>query len=325
MKGCYRKSMMVSPLISIIVPVYNVEKYIRRCVDSLINQTYRNLEIILVDDGSPDNSGAICDEYAKLDSRIKVIHKENGGVSSARNVGLDNASGEYIGFIDADDYIDLQMYEVLCNNMVNNGVQISMGIYALENGKGEFIPHYRVSLTEVLDKAQTIAEMLKQVKYTCSLCDKLFSSKLIGDIRFDETISHNEDLLFVYQLMKNSEKAVYTSKPMYYYCNNEQSASRVSFSDKNTTMLKAQTMVLEDIKENIPEIYDVALTEYVKTVIFNLDSIARSGYQNKEYIEKLRKIVKDNLKFFLKSYVAKGYKMRAVLISLGFGLYKKFV
>ena len=317
--------MMVSPLISIIVPVYNVEKYIRRCVDSLINQTYRNLEIILVDDGSPDNSGAICDEYAKLDSRIKVIHKENGGVSSARNVGLDNASGEYIVFLDSDDYMDVDSYSVMYTGLIDKKADIAVVGLSQERVDGIFVPKYNVDVTEVLDKAQTIAEMLKQVKYTCSLCDKLFSSKLIGDTRFDETISHNEDLLFVYQLMKNSEKAVYTSKPMYYYCNNEQSASRVSFSDKNTTMLKAQTMVLEDIKENIPEIYDVALTEYVKTVIFNLNSIARSGYQNKEYIEKLRKIVKDNLKFFLKSYVAKGYKMRAVLISLGFGLYKKFV
>lgn len=313
------------PLISIIVPVYNVEKYIRRCVDSLINQTYKNLEIILIDDGSPDNSGAICDEYAKLDNRVKVIHKENGGVSSARNAGLDSASGEYIGFMDSDDYITPDMYEVLYNNMVDNDADISMGIYALENNKGEFISHYRYDVNEVFDKAQTIAEMLKQVKYTCSLCDKLFSSKLVGDIRFDKDISHNEDLLFAYQLMKKSNKAVYISKPMYYYCNNEESASRVSFSDKNTTMLKAQTMVIEDIGENLPQIYDVALTEYVKTAIFNLTAIAKSGYKNKEYIEKLRKIVKDNLKFFIKSYVAKGYKIYAVLISISFNLYKRFV
>ncbi len=313
------------PLISIIVPVYNVEKYIRRCVESLINQSYKNLEIILIDDGSPDNSGAICDEYAERDSRIKVIHKENGGVSSARNVGLDSASGEYIGFLDSDDFIAPEMYEVLYSNLTENDADISAGGCTIENSVGEFIPHYKYDVTETLDKAQTISEMLKQVKYTCSLCDKMFSSKLIGEVRFDVNISHNEDLLFVYQLMKKSRKAVYTSKPMYYYCNNEQSASRVSFSDKNTTMLKAQTMVLKDIKENIPEIYDVALTEYVKTAIFNLTAIAKSGYKNKGYVEKLRKIVKDNLKFFIKSYVAKGYKLYAILITFSFNLYKKFI
>ncbi len=313
------------PLISIIVPVYNVENYIRRCVDSLINQTYKNLEIILIDDGSPDNSGVICDEYAQRDSRVKVIHKENGGVSSARNVGLDEVMGDYVGFLDSDDYIDLFMYEELYNNLVDNGTDISICGLAQENINGEFIPHYVGEMSEVFDRAQTIAQMLKQVKYTCSLCDKLFSVKLIGDTRFDENISHNEDLLFVYQLMRNSKKAVYTPKPMYYYCNNEQSASRVSFSDKNTTMLKAQTLVLEDIRENIPEIYDVALTEYVKTAIFNLTAIAKSGYSNKEYTEKLRKIVKDNLIFFLKSYVAKGYKAYAIIIYISFNLYKKLV
>lgn len=317
--------MEVAPLISIIVPVYNVENYIRRCVDSLINQTYNNLEIILIDDGSPDKSGEICDMYASKDERIKVIHKGNGGVSSARNAGLDIAKGDYIAFVDADDYIDTQMYEVLYTSLSDNDADMAMGIYAQENSNGEFIPHYVGEQTEVLSRTQTIAQMLKQVKYTCSLCDKLFSAKLIGDTRFDENISHNEDLLFVYQLMRKSSKAVYIPKPMYYYCNNEKSASRVSFSDKNTTMLKAQTLVLEDIKENVPEIYDVALTEYVKIAIFNLTAIAKSGYSNKEYIEKLRKIVKENLIFFLKSYVAKGYKAYAIIISISFNIYKKLV
>ena len=113
-------------LISIIVPIYNVEKYLKKCIDSIINQTYKNLEIILVDDGSPDNCGKICDEYAKKDNRIKVIHKENGGVSSARNVGVENATGEYIGFVDSDDYIEKDMYEVLINNLKKENADISI-------------------------------------------------------------------------------------------------------------------------------------------------------------------------------------------------------
>ncbi|HEY8803664.1 MAG TPA: glycosyltransferase, partial [Clostridium sp.] len=104
---------MQNPLISIIVPIYKVEVYIRNCVDSILNQTYKNLEIILVDDGSPDNCGNICEEYSSKDKRIKVIHKKNGGLSSARNAGLDIASGEYIGFIDSDDWIEGDMYESL--------------------------------------------------------------------------------------------------------------------------------------------------------------------------------------------------------------------
>ena len=101
------------PLISVIVPIYNVEKYLDRCVDSIINQTYKNLEIILVDDGSPDNCPQMCDDYAKKDSRIKVVHKENGGLSDARNVGMEVATGEYVSFIDSDDYISLDCYETV--------------------------------------------------------------------------------------------------------------------------------------------------------------------------------------------------------------------
>ena len=104
-------------LISVIVPVYNVEKYLNKCIDSIINQTYKNLEIILVDDGSQDSSGKICDEYTKKDNRIKVIHKENGGVSSARNIGLNNATGEWIAFIDADDWVDEEYLQTLFNRI----------------------------------------------------------------------------------------------------------------------------------------------------------------------------------------------------------------
>lgn len=116
---------MESKLISVIVPVYNVEKYLSKCIDSILAQTYKNLEIILVDDGSPDNCPKICDEYAKKDNRIKVIHKENGGLSAARNVALDIAKGEYIGFVDSDDFIAEDMYEVLYNLAEKYNAEIS--------------------------------------------------------------------------------------------------------------------------------------------------------------------------------------------------------
>ena len=116
---------MDNPKISVIVPVYKVEKYLDRCVESIVNQTYKNLEIILVDDGSPDDCPAICDAWANKDERIKVMHKENGGASSARNAGLDASSGDYVGFIDGDDIIDNDMYEMLLNNLVFTGADIS--------------------------------------------------------------------------------------------------------------------------------------------------------------------------------------------------------
>ena len=130
--------MMKSDLISIIVPVYKVEKYIDECIKSIINQTYTNLEIILIDDGSPDNCGKICDEYAKNDKRIKVIHQKNMGQSVARNVGLEYAKGDYIGFVDSDDYIKNNMFEVLHNNLVSYNADISIcNIIKVKNNKLE--------------------------------------------------------------------------------------------------------------------------------------------------------------------------------------------
>ena len=114
------------PKISVIVPVYNVEKYLRKCIESILNQTFREFELILVDDGSTDSSGKICDEYALKDSRIKVIHKENGGASSARNAGLDVAKGEYIGFVDSDDWIEMDMYGELYRLIKENNTDISV-------------------------------------------------------------------------------------------------------------------------------------------------------------------------------------------------------
>ena len=117
----------MNPLISVIVPIYNVEKYLARCVDSIVNQTYKNLEIILVDDGSPDRCPQMCDDYAEKDSRIKVVHKKNGGLSDARNAGMAVATGEYISFIDSDDWIETSMFELLINNIFQYDCEISCG------------------------------------------------------------------------------------------------------------------------------------------------------------------------------------------------------
>ena len=132
--------MQNEPLISVIVPVYKAEPYLDRCVQSIVDQTYKNLEIILVDDGSPDNSQALCDAWAAKDSSIRVIHKENGGVASARNVGLDNAVGQYISFVDSDDWIDSTMIAILAENIERCGADISGCWYSEDNADGSVKP-----------------------------------------------------------------------------------------------------------------------------------------------------------------------------------------
>lgn len=173
-------------LISVIVPIYKVESYLNRCIDSIINQTYKNLEIILVDDGSPDRCGEICDNYAKLDSRIRVIHKINGGLSSARNAGLKIAKGDYIGFVDSDDYIKTDMYENLINACIMNECHVSGVRYErrYQNGLKED------SLTVITDNSlksseEYFRELLLHVG-DVSVCTKLFEKSILENLFFDE-------------------------------------------------------------------------------------------------------------------------------------------
>ena len=174
---------MNDPLISVIVPVYKAEPYLDKCVNSIRNQTYKNLEIILVNDGSPDRCGEMCDAYAKADSRIRVFHKENGGQSSARNLGLDHMTGEYVGFVDSDDWIEPDMYQRLYDRMVETESQISVcGLQRdLDNGQvAYFNPSYPQNRDQlVFSTIEALRELTYTQKITNSPCDKLFQSSIL--------------------------------------------------------------------------------------------------------------------------------------------------
>jgi len=170
--------------ISVIVPVYNVEQYLERCIDSIINQTYKNLEIILVNDGSTDNSGQLCDELAKKDDRIRVIHKKNGGLSDARNVGVDEAKAELIGFIDSDDYIDEDMYELLINNLKAANADLSMcGHYDVYNN----VPEAQVvdKKTWELSPREAIKMVMEAKILSVTAVNKLYKKSLFSELRFE--------------------------------------------------------------------------------------------------------------------------------------------
>ena len=179
-------------LISIIVPVYKVEKYIHRCVDSVINQTYKNIEIILVDDGSPDNCGRICDEYAAKDSRIKVIHKPNGGLSDARNCGIEAADGEWLMFIDSDDWIESNMAETLLNIAINNNVRMAVCGVVLFDDEKEYVPEY-LKVEEGFFSAE---EIFKKNIPTCFVvaCNKIMHKSLFEFFRFEKGRIHEDEI-----------------------------------------------------------------------------------------------------------------------------------
>ena len=199
-------------LISVIIPIYNVEKYLKECIDSVIAQTYKNIEIILVDDGATDQSGEICDQYAVKDQRIKVIHKVNGGLSDARNAGIDAAIGRYYSFIDGDDFIESDMLETLYCSIVQNKADISVCNIKRIYEDGEIESFYEPTDNEIvleeLDRFKTLNQP--------SVCNKMFSAYLFKSTRFIKG-KYYEDTFIYHELLYLAEKVVLTGKIGYWY------------------------------------------------------------------------------------------------------------
>lgn len=211
----------MNDLISIIVPVYNVEEYIQKCVNSIINQTYRNIEIILVNDGSKDKSGEICDKLKQKDNRIKVIHKENGGLSDARNAGLKIANGDYIGFVDSDDYVKEDMFETLYKLNKEHNADISI-VSFYEIYKGKVIGVRDSKKLEELNKIQAIKELLIDTKIQSYAWNKLFKKELFENIEFPKS-KNFEDIATTLLLFEKANKVVLLEEPKYYYVRRDNS------------------------------------------------------------------------------------------------------
>ena len=221
-----------SDKISVIVPIYKVEKYIGKCVESIINQTHSNLEIILVDDGSPDTCGEICDAYAAKDTRVKVIHKENGGLSDARNAGIEVATGDYIGFVDSDDYIHSQMYEKLLGAILEHGADMSICSYECVDEEGEVITRENPIRTEVLSNIAALEKLADpNWWYYTIACDKLYKKKLFDTVRFPKGKIH-EDQFTVHELFYACEKIATITDKLYFYLqrNNSIMSTRIGIS-----------------------------------------------------------------------------------------------
>lgn len=221
-----------SPKISCIVPVYKVEKYLHRCVDSILAQTFTDFELILVDDGSPDSSPAICDEYAEKDSRVCVIHQENAGVSAARNAGLDVACGEYVCFVDSDDWVEADYMKAMYNAAVETGADLVVcGIdLELENGKKQML--CCVKANEFYDSKEKFLNQFARLRGkpqhdVCihAVVNKLYSIRLLNTVRFSPNIKYSEDYLFNLNVFENVEKCVFVAKAFYTYSYNPLSAT----------------------------------------------------------------------------------------------------
>ena len=204
-----------APLLSIIVPVYKVESYLPKCIDSILAQTFTDFELILVDDGSPDNCPALCDAAAAKDARIRVIHQKNGGLSAARNAGLDVARGEWIGFVDSDDYIAPEMYEALYKAVQSTGADLALCDYAEVDETGALCPPMHISLAEQVFAGR---ELLKNATDTMiqPAWNKLYRRAIFAQLRYPEG-KLNEDLFLIPEVCLQIQKAVVVPKALYYY------------------------------------------------------------------------------------------------------------
>lgn len=302
-------------LISVIVPVYNVEKYLNRCVESIVNQTYENLEIILVDDGSTDNCPEICEEWAEKDNRIKVVHKQNGGLSSARNAGMDIMHGEYVLFIDSDDYIDLKMaeemykkiskddYDVcLCNsNSVDNDYNI---IYTSQNK------------SVIFEGKDIIYNFLSAAVFdSFSVCDKMYKVSVLknNNLRFDETIKWGEDYPFNYHCFKVINKLISVENAYYYYLISREGSITYNVTYGSVNRWKNIKMVLEAEKDNSVN-YEIVLKKYASELLCILRELLRDG--NRELIKENYKTIIDEIKKYYAEFIKLNNLNRKVKFSI---------
>lgn len=258
-------------LISIIIPVYNVAEYLPQCLETVCGQTYKKLEIILVDDGSTDESGKICDEWKQKDERIRVIHKKNGGVSSARNEGLKVAKGEFIGFVDSDDWLELDMYQKLVAG-IQNADAVSCGYVDYPYGEGVPVPK-GTKEWPVCDYPDAIIALFERNGYFTTLWNKLFRWEVIFSdgkyIPLDQTLSFGEDEVWLCRILKRCQGIVFVPEALYHWRPRAGSVTRFkSISERQLSLLKAKRIALRILKKEVlPARKDVI--ELAKSRTFN--------------------------------------------------------
>lgn len=302
-------------LVSIIVPIYNVEQYLRRCVDSILSQTYSNLEIILVDDGSPDECPRMCDEYARIDERVRVIHKDNGGLSSARNAGLDIMNGNYVMFIDSDDYLAVNTVECILEESLN---------YCADIVTFKFVKVYDDHQESTIDTNKEIRiwsgkQALVQMFYSDGIgweaWNKLYKAELFSDIRYVEDVLM-EDMATTYKVFELCDKVVETSYKLYFYYIRQSSIMRSSSPKKAIDSINNMGGMCEYFKKKHPDILYAPCAYLGKTAPYYLVMLVNMN----ESLETQRKCIDAIRNYYKFTCKAKFVQKKFKCITLGFRL-----
>ena len=281
-------------LVSIIVPIYNAEKYLGSCIQSVLRQTYTNWELILIDDGSTDKSGRIAEEYGFADERITVFHQKNLGVSLARNQGIDEATGNYVVFLDADD----ELIEDCLAKTVNIAEETNADVVAGRSCENQELFQDRIIWTG----AEALENSLKDHLFTYSACAKLIRREFIGKTRFTPDIRINEDSYFVFQLLCKQNVFVLTNDVIYFYRANSESSSRTVFSEKYFDILKVSDLKYKKIEEQFPQMHDLAKNMLLKARMNVLRILAvRTRDEYRDVEKKLLEYILDNKEDYIPS------------------------
>lgn len=311
--------------ITIVVPVYNVEKYVAKCIDSILAQTFQDLEILLVNDGSTDNSAEICEKYAKKDSRIKVIHQKNQGLSAARNTGIEHASGKYIGFIDSDDYIEKDMYETLYQQMVENHADISVcGIY------NEYVDVIKRSYPKdefiVATQKEAIKMVLEAKKLTVSAVNKLYKTEIFSELKYPVG-KLCEDAHVILEIFLRADTITVSTVPKYHYVHRANSITTKPFCRADLSMLEAYENNKKIIEKHYPDLLEVAQFRCFFSYFYVLDKMAVSkDFKDKEARKQLIGLVRKNIKQIrANQYVGRNRKIAAMGLLVHPFIYNSFV
>lgn len=317
------------PKVSIIVPVYNVEKYLSNCIDSILNQIFKDFELILVNDGSTDKSLDICKHYKNIDNRICIINKENGGLSSARNAGLDIAKGEYIGFVDSDDYIHPQMYEILYNQIIKNKADISMCAFkkVSEFDKNELLGKFILNQeVEISNNEEAVFKLGENDSVTYVVAwNKLYKKSLFNNIRFKEGIIH-EDEYIIHRLLYQANKLVYIKENLYFYLQREGSImdKRLNINSSDY-LLACSDRVRFFYEKNLIQLKDKWEEFYLWKFFNDYPELCRE-YNGNQKLKILRKDFAQLLKILLKE---KKYSLKEkvawIIFAINPNIYYKIV
>ncbi|MDT2769695.1 glycosyltransferase family 2 protein [Enterococcus pseudoavium] len=309
--------------ISVIVPVYNVEDLLSKCVDSILIQSFKDFELLLINDGSKDKSGDICEEYAKKDSRISVYHKKNGGLSSARNYGIEHAHGNFITFIDSDDFIDKSMLKILYDNMIENDADLSItGVRDIYDGKISIDVGREKKL---LNSEETLELMLMGKKINVYAVSKLYKRSIFENIKYPVGKAYEDSYIIVDILRKCSTIFVDTI-PQYNYYHRADSITTLSYSTRDLDYIEAWTLNYDKIKEFFPNLEYLGLRRVCFSYFFVLDKILLANKERETTNTKdIVNFLRENSTFILNNpYFSRNRKIALRLLKINLKLYKPF-